>query len=152
MHPLFDGAAYVAAKAGVPIIPVGIGGSARVMPRHAKLIHPHKVCVVIGEPIWVADTTETDRGSKRVSRQAVREATEELRVELQRLFDLAQSARRLIDSGRGSLVRASSAGEELHEGVAEVQRIVGAAELTGRVHRQLRHADVDGRRSRAGWT
>jgi 1-acyl-sn-glycerol-3-phosphate acyltransferase len=91
VHPLFDGAAYVAAKAGVPIIPVGIGGSARVMPRHAKMIHPHKVWVVIGAPIRVADTTETERGSKRVSRQAVHEATEELRVELQRLFDLAQS-------------------------------------------------------------
>ena len=51
VHPLFDGAAFVAAKAGVPIIPIGIGGSARVMPRHAKLIHPAKVCVVIGKPI-----------------------------------------------------------------------------------------------------
>jgi 1-acyl-sn-glycerol-3-phosphate acyltransferase len=91
VHPLFDGAAYVAAKAGVPIVPVGIGGSARVMPRHAKMIHPHKVCVVIGEPIWVAGATGAASDSKRVSRQAVHEATEELRVELQRLFDLAQS-------------------------------------------------------------
>ncbi len=32
VQPLFDGAAYVAAKVGVPIIPIGIGGSARVMP------------------------------------------------------------------------------------------------------------------------
>ena len=88
VHPLFDGAAYVAARAGVPIIPVGIGGSARVMPRHAKFIHPHKVCVVIGEPIWVEDRTIR---SKSESRQAVREATERLSTELQRLFDEAQS-------------------------------------------------------------
>jgi 1-acyl-sn-glycerol-3-phosphate acyltransferase len=91
VHPLFDGAAYVAAKAGVPIVPIGIGGSARVMPRHAKMIHPHKVCVVSGEPIWVAGATGAASDSKRVSRQAVHEATETLRVELQRLFDLAQS-------------------------------------------------------------
>jgi 1-acyl-sn-glycerol-3-phosphate acyltransferase len=91
VHPLFDGAAYVAAKAGVPIVPVGIGGSARVMPRHAKMIHPRKVWVVIGEPIWVAGATGAATDSKRVSRQAVHEATEELRVELQRLFDVAQS-------------------------------------------------------------
>jgi 1-acyl-sn-glycerol-3-phosphate acyltransferase len=90
IHPLFDGAAYVAAKAGVPIIPVGIGGSARVMPRHAKMIHPHRVCVVIGEPIWVTAPTEaTDR--KRLPRDAIRQATANLADELQRLFDRAQS-------------------------------------------------------------
>lgn len=90
VHPLFDGAAYVAARAGVPIIPVGIGGSALVMRRSAKMIRPHKVCVVIGEPIWVRepDAAET---SKRVSRQAVRDATDRLAAELQRLFDEAQS-------------------------------------------------------------
>jgi 1-acyl-sn-glycerol-3-phosphate acyltransferase len=91
VHPLFDGAAYVAAKAGVPIIPVGIGGSARVMPRHAKFIHPHRVRVVIGEPIWVESQDGSSGASRRVQRQAVREATEKLSVELQRLFDLAES-------------------------------------------------------------
>ncbi len=89
VHPLFDGAAYVAARAGVPIVPVGIGGSARVMPRHAKMIHPRKVCVVIGEPIWVTDPEAIT--SKRIPRDAVRSATERLSVELQRLFDEAQS-------------------------------------------------------------
>ena len=38
VQPLFDGAAYVAAKAGVPIVPVGIGGSDRVMPRGARFV------------------------------------------------------------------------------------------------------------------
>ncbi len=42
VHPLFDGAAYVAARAGVQIVPVGIGGSARVMPRHTKMIRPRE--------------------------------------------------------------------------------------------------------------
>ena len=91
VHPLFDGAAYVAARAGVPIIPIGIGGSARVMPRHAKFIHPHKVCVVIGEPIWVDDPTDPTIRSKAETRHAVRVATERLSIELQRLFDEAQS-------------------------------------------------------------
>lgn len=91
VHPLFDGAAYVAARAGVPIIPIGIGGSARVMSRHARFIHPHKVWVVIGEPIWVNDPTDQTLGSKRTSRNAVRVATERLSGELQRLFDDAQS-------------------------------------------------------------
>lgn len=86
VHPLFDGAAYVAAKAGVPIVPVGIGGSARVMPRHAKSIYPRKVHVVIGEPI-VGDRT----ASGRVPRVEVTAMTERLHAELQRLFDLAES-------------------------------------------------------------
>ncbi len=92
IHPLFEGAAYVAARARVPIIPVGIGGSARVMPRHAKMIHPRKVHVVIGEPIWVIDPDDpVAAASRRTPREPVRAATAQLHDELQRLFDLAQS-------------------------------------------------------------
>jgi 1-acyl-sn-glycerol-3-phosphate acyltransferase len=83
--PLFDGAAYIAVKAGVPIIPLGIGGSERVMPKGRKMIYPRKCVLVIGEPI-TARIDETGR----VSRSAVKELTEKLTVDLQRLFDEAQ--------------------------------------------------------------
>lgn len=83
--PLFDGAAYVAVKAGVPIIPLGIGGSEKVMPKGKKMIYPRKCVVVVGEPIVV----EKDE-SGRVPRSGVKEMTEILSVELQRLFDEAQ--------------------------------------------------------------
>lgn len=86
IHPLFDGAAFVAARAGVPIVPIGIGGSARVMPRGAKVIRPAKVHVVIGEPI----TVEVG-ASGRAPRRAVAEASVRLSAELQRLFDLAEA-------------------------------------------------------------
>ena len=86
VHPLFDGAAFVAARAGVPIIPVGIGGSARVMPRHAKMIRPKKVHVVIGPPITV-EVGPTGRAPRR----AITEASERLSLELQQLFDLAEA-------------------------------------------------------------
>jgi 1-acyl-sn-glycerol-3-phosphate acyltransferase len=86
IHPLFDGAAFVAARAGVPIVPVGIGGSARVMPRGARMIRPAKVHVVIGEPI----TVEVGE-SGRAPRRAISEASGQLSVELQRLFDLAEA-------------------------------------------------------------
>ena len=66
MQPLFDGAAYVALKAGVPIMPVGIGGSERVMPKGARFIRPNKVHVVVGPPIV---PPATDGG--RVPRRAV---------------------------------------------------------------------------------
>lgn len=87
IHPLFDGAAFVAARAGVPIIPVGIGGSADVMPRHAKMIHPRKVHVVIGEPI-----SAVVGESGRASRSAIKALTAELSTALQGCFDEASAA------------------------------------------------------------
>jgi 1-acyl-sn-glycerol-3-phosphate acyltransferase len=83
--PLFDGAAYIAVKAGVPIIPLGIGGSEKVMPKGKKMIYPKKCVLIIGEPI----TAPVDE-SGRVARSAVKELTEQLTTELQRLFDEAQ--------------------------------------------------------------
>ena len=47
--------------------------------------------VVIGEPIWVNDPTDPAIRSKSETRHAVRVATERLSIELQRLFDEAQS-------------------------------------------------------------
>ena len=86
IHPLFDGATFIAARAGVPIVPIGIGGSARVMPRGARMIRPAKVHVVIGEPFRV-ETNESGRAARR----AITEASERLSDDLQRLFDLAES-------------------------------------------------------------
>lgn len=86
VQPLFDGAAYVAVKAGVPIIPVGIGGSEGVMPKGSKMIYPRKCVVVVGEPI-IAPLD----ASGKVPRSAVKDVTEMLSQELQRLFNEAQS-------------------------------------------------------------
>lgn len=85
IQPLFDGAVYVAMKAGVPIVPVGIGGSERVMPKGAKFIYPRKVHIEIGPPIH--PPTSPDGG--RVPRAAIKQQTELLHAELQRLFDTA---------------------------------------------------------------
>jgi 1-acyl-sn-glycerol-3-phosphate acyltransferase len=85
VQPLFDGAVYIAIKAGVPIVPVGIGGSERVMPRHAKFVYPRKVHVEIGPPI--PPPVAPDGG--RLPRTIYAEYTERLHDELQRLFDTA---------------------------------------------------------------
>jgi 1-acyl-sn-glycerol-3-phosphate acyltransferase len=84
VQPLFDGAVYVALKAGVPIVPVGIGGSERVMPKGARFVFPRKVRVVIGEPLL----PNVPAGG-RVSRSALAEQSAMLHAELQRLFDRA---------------------------------------------------------------
>jgi 1-acyl-sn-glycerol-3-phosphate acyltransferase len=87
IQPLFDGATYVAVKAGVPIVPVGIGGSERAMPKGAKFIRPRKLHVVIGKPIPVPKISE----SPKAQRDAARQLTVDLRTELQRLFDIAEA-------------------------------------------------------------
>lgn len=86
VQPLFDGAVYLALKTGVPIIPVGIGGSERVMPKGARLIYPRRVHVIVGEPI-VAEIG----ANSRVPRAMISEYSERLHRQLQKLFDTAQA-------------------------------------------------------------
>ena len=83
---LFEGAAYVASKVGVPVVPVGIGGSEQALRKGKKLPRPVKVTIVVGEPI--APPSPSEGG--RTSRRAVHELTVQLRDEIQELFDEAQ--------------------------------------------------------------
>ena len=91
LHPLFEGAAFVAARAGVPLVPVGIGGSEWAMTKGSRRIRPVKVVMVVGEPILPPPRGE----SGRLSRRTVSEMTEKLGVELQELLDQA-----LVAAGR----------------------------------------------------
>ncbi len=86
--PLMDGPVYLAARAQVPIVPVGIGGTAAAMPRGAKFMYPRRIKFVVGEPM----DPPAPGASGRVSRRAIREATEELRERIQEVFDQAQAA------------------------------------------------------------
>jgi 1-acyl-sn-glycerol-3-phosphate acyltransferase len=86
VQPLMDGSAYIAVKARVPIIPVGVGGTEGVMPKGAKFLRPKKCVLVVGEPISVSLDAEG-----RVPRSAVKDVTTQLSAELQRLFDDARS-------------------------------------------------------------
>ncbi len=85
VHPLFDGAAYMAAKTQLPIVPVGIGGTAAAMPRGRKIMFPRKIHVVIGRPMDPPGLTEKGR----ISRKEVKAVTLELREEIQAVFDTA---------------------------------------------------------------
>jgi 1-acyl-sn-glycerol-3-phosphate acyltransferase len=86
VQPLLDGPAFLALRANVPIVPVGIGGSERAMPKGAKWVHRARVTVVVGKPIW---PPARPQGS-RVPRRAVAELTATLQAELQVAFDEAQ--------------------------------------------------------------
>ena len=86
MAELHEGAAFLAARTGAPIVPIGIGGSDEAMPKGSKMIRPVKIAVVVGEPL--AAPERSARG--RVPRHQVHALTEQLRAELQTLYDAAQ--------------------------------------------------------------
>jgi 1-acyl-sn-glycerol-3-phosphate acyltransferase len=85
VEELFDGPAFVQSRTGVPIIPVGIGGSEAAMPKGSKIPKPKKVTVVVGPALPFVD----HEGSK-AKRAAIRDRTTELRSVVQDLFDRAQ--------------------------------------------------------------
>jgi len=91
VHRLFDGAAYVALKAGVPIVPVGIGGSEHVMRKGSRSIRSQRCRVVVGAPIHPPDT------SGRAPRDVVAAVTAQLADSLQRAFDQARRDARVAD-------------------------------------------------------
>jgi 1-acyl-sn-glycerol-3-phosphate acyltransferase len=80
---LFDGAAYLAIKTQVPILPVGIGGSEEILASGKVLPRLKRVAVVIGPVI------EPPKVEGRAKRSDIAKLTNELQVELQRLFDAA---------------------------------------------------------------
>jgi 1-acyl-sn-glycerol-3-phosphate acyltransferase len=85
---LFDGPAFLSARTGAPIVPIGIGGSEGVMPKGSKFIRPKTITIVIGAPV-VPPPPEG-----RVPRRVVRELTEQLGTALQKAFDDARALAR----------------------------------------------------------
>ena len=84
---MHDGPAFVSARSGVPIVPVGLGGTVRTLPIGAKIPRFRKVVAVVGDPIY------PPRIEGRVPRRVVRELSEEL---FKDLGDLYVEARALV--------------------------------------------------------
>ena len=78
---MLDGPAFVAARAEVPIVPVGLGGTVRALPVGSVVPRPRRVVVVVGDPI-----PPPAKVQGRVPRRAVRELTDRLYRELSDLY------------------------------------------------------------------
>jgi 1-acyl-sn-glycerol-3-phosphate acyltransferase len=78
---LYAGAAYLSVKFGVPIVPVGIGGSEHILPKGKVLPRVHRVAVSVGEPL----SPPVLEG--RARRGAAKLLTEALQTSLQACFD-----------------------------------------------------------------
>ena len=88
--PFKTGAALIALKAGLPVIPLAIAGTLRIQRRGGFTITPSRVVLAVGEPIPTAGRPTADRGA----------LTEELRA---RIEALREEARADVESaGEGS--------------------------------------------------
>ncbi len=73
--PFQRGGFLIAIKAGIPIVPVGLEGPARCLPKHNYLIRPGTITVRFGDPVPTAGHGVTEKG----------ELVEAVRVEIERL-------------------------------------------------------------------
>ena len=92
IQPFKDGAALLAIRAGVPLVPVAVRGTERVLPAKSSYLRGGDVTVRIGQPIATAGLQAKDR---------------------RRLTDAIESeVRRLHAAGEAELVPAAGSSEE----------------------------------------
>jgi 1-acyl-sn-glycerol-3-phosphate acyltransferase len=63
LRPFIEGAAFIAIKAGIPVVPVGLVNTRGILPMHSALLRPGHVDVRIGDPIETSTLTVKDRGT-----------------------------------------------------------------------------------------
>ena len=83
VQDLHEGVAFLAARTGATVVPVGIGGSASVMPKGKRLPRPRRIHLIVGQTLAPPART----GSGRVSRSTIHAVTEALTASLQDLYD-----------------------------------------------------------------
>ncbi|MGF1597858.1 MAG: lysophospholipid acyltransferase family protein [Acidimicrobiales bacterium] len=82
---LYDGAAWLAARTGARVVPIGVAGTERALPMGARFVHRSHVGIVVGEPMAAPIPTD----GTRVKRDQLRAFTAELTERLQRAQDEA---------------------------------------------------------------
>ena len=87
IHPLFSGPVWLSEVTRAPILPGGIGGTERAMPKGVLFPRPRRVRVVFGEVIPAPKKAPTRASSTRCRQ----DSSDRLREAIQELFDEAQA-------------------------------------------------------------
>lgn len=56
-----QGAAFIAMRAGVPIVPIGIAGTDKIKPKGSRLMHFPRVTMAFGQPVSADDFADLGR-------------------------------------------------------------------------------------------
>ena len=75
------GAALLAMRSGVPLIPVGIAGTHRIFPGRSRWPHPTRIAIRIGTPFSLPQVPDG-----RLDRAALTEGTERIMREIEALL------------------------------------------------------------------
>ncbi len=87
VRPLLEGAAFLAARTGARIVPMGIGNSDRAMPKGSTIPKRVQVTVVLGPPLAAPEPS----AAGRVSRSKVHATTVALRQAIQAVYETARA-------------------------------------------------------------
>ena len=81
LRPSKPGVGFIAAKAGVPVVPVYIDGSLEALPGSLRTLRRHPVSVYIGEPVIF------DLSNGRNSKEAYQKISDEIMARIAALRD-----------------------------------------------------------------
>jgi 1-acyl-sn-glycerol-3-phosphate acyltransferase len=75
-HPFRGGAAYLAIRCGVPVVPVHLAGTGRILPKGSNTPKPGRTVVTFGRPLIAGDGERSQAFAERLER-AVAELADE---------------------------------------------------------------------------
>lgn len=75
-QPFRGGAAYLAIRCRVPVVPVHLSGTGRILPRGAKRLKPGRTVVTFGRPLWPIDGEDSRRFAVRLEHEVAALADE----------------------------------------------------------------------------
>ncbi len=96
VEELHDGVAFVAARTGATVVPLGIGGSDLAMPKGQRFPRPRPVTLYVGEPLDPPPRAP----SGRTPRSTLQGYTAQLREAIQDAYDRARTAREALGRRR----------------------------------------------------
>ncbi len=82
---LFDGAAWLSARTGAPVVPIGLCGTEDALPQGAKWLARKTVAIAVGDPM----DPPIGADGKRANRAELQAFTRELQAQLQKTQDRA---------------------------------------------------------------